>query len=180
MKCSVCGHDNTSTARFCANCGSALVVVPQPPAAAEPVQTSPAKVFEYAGFWIRFLAAIIDGLILSAVSALFSFLLIPSMGFFGLILLCIYHWLFTGIKGQTPGKMALGIQVINASGEKPGLGIAALREIPGKIISTLVFFIGFLFIGISDKKRGWHDVIADTYVVKVETKKTEERDYAVP
>ncbi len=178
MKCSICGHDNASAARFCANCGSTLITEQEPSVITDSEPAQPGEILEYAGFWIRFLAAIIDGIILSAVTALFFF--IPFVFRGGLVIWWIYHWLFTGIKGQTPGKMALGIRVVDAGGEKPGLGIAALREILGKTISTLIFFLGFLFIGISDKKRGWHDEIAGTYVVKVNKDKTEERDYAVP
>jgi uncharacterized RDD family membrane protein YckC len=180
MKCSICGHDNTSAARFCANCGSTLITEPQPHVVAEPESTPPEAVTEYAGFWIRFCAAIIDGIILSVVTALSSLLFAYMTFFFGFILLWIYHWLFTGIKGQTPGKMLLGIKVVDVNGDKPSLGTAALREIAGKTISMIILFIGFLAIGMNDRKQGWHDEVSHTFVVKVETKKTEERDYAVP
>ena len=81
----------------------------------------------------------------------------------------LYFWLFTGLKGQTPGKMAVGIKVVDARGEKPGLGVAALREILGKLISGLIFCLGYLLIAIDKEKRGFHDDIAGTHVVKVES-----------
>ena len=180
MKCSICGHDNTSAARFCANCGSVMDVKPQPSAAIERQKSQLPVSVKYVGFWERFVAALIDGIILSVVSAMFSFLFIPMAFGCGLFAFWIYHWLFTGIKGQTPGKMVLGIKVVDVNGDRPGLGTAALREIVGKTISTLGLLLGFLFIGISDTKRGWHDEIAGTFVTKVKTKETEERDYEVP
>ncbi|MFC2070970.1 RDD family protein, partial [Chloroflexota bacterium] len=146
---------------------------------------------EYVGFWVRFFAAFTDSIIISVILLIItSFFFIASFGYnlwfssspFIFPLYWIYHWLFTGLKGQTPGKMALGIKVVDGRGNKPGLGIAALREILGKTISTLVFCIGFLWIGGDESKQGWHDKIADTYVVKAEKaemKKREEKDFEV-
>ena len=83
----------------------------------------------------------------------------------------LYHWLFIGLKGQTLGKMAVGIKVVNARGSIPGLGDAALREILGKIVSTIVICLGFLWIIWDGRKQGWHDKIAKTYVVRVESRR---------
>ena len=77
----------------------------------------------------------------------------------------LYHWLFTGLKGQTPGKMAMGIRVVDAQGWVPGLGIAALREFVGKFVSGTVLAIGLLWIALDSRKQGWHDKIAGTYVI---------------
>ena len=72
----------------------------------------------------------------------------------------------TGLKGQTLGKMALGIIVVNAQGEAPGIRRAAFREIVGKLASEIAIFLGYLWVGWDEKKRGWHDHIAKTYVVR--------------
>ena len=164
MRCKSCGHDNSPEARFCANCGASLVPAAEPPApAAEPA--APEAAVEYMGFWIRVAAAIIDYLVISAVSALLSF--VPVAGFvFSLVASWLYHWLLIGLKGQTLGKMAVGIKVVNASGSVPGLGYAALREIPGKILSSIAIYLGFLWVAWDKRKQGWHDKIAGTYVVK--------------
>ena len=90
---------------------------------------------------------------------------------FEILLLWLYYWLFTGLKGQTLGKMAVGIKVVNAEGSVPGLGIATLREVPGKIASYIVIFPGFLWIIWDRRKQGWHDKIAKTYVVRVELRR---------
>lgn len=78
-----------------------------------------------------------------------------------------YFTLFTGVFGQTPGKMALRLKVVNERGEIPGLGRAAIREIPGKLLSSLVLSLGFLWIAFDSRKQGWHDKIAGTYVVRL-------------
>jgi uncharacterized RDD family membrane protein YckC len=135
---------------------------------------------EYAGFWIRFAACLIDILIISAAASVFRFgLSLPMLagsGGFGItgmiwssiagFLPWLYWWLLTGLRGQTLGKMILNIKVVNRQGNKPGLGYAALREIIGKTVSFLVLFLGFLWIAWDKDKRGWHDKIAGTYVVK--------------
>jgi uncharacterized RDD family membrane protein YckC len=72
----------------------------------------------------------------------------------------------TGLKGQTVGKMAVGIKVVNRQGNMPGLGRAALREVVGKTISTVIIGVGFLWITWDSQKQGLHDKIADTFVVK--------------
>jgi uncharacterized RDD family membrane protein YckC len=64
--------------------------------------------------------------------------------------------------------MIVGIKVVDAKGNKPGLLSAALREIPGKIISTIIFYIGFFWIAWDTHKQSLHDKIATTYVIKVE------------
>lgn len=183
MHCRNCGHDNLPEARFCASCGAALVATIEPsPAVSEPVSvpSPPVVAMEYAGFWIRFAACLIDILIISAAASVFRFgLSLPMLagsGGFGItgmiwssiagFLPWLYWWLLTGLRGQTLGKMILNIKVVNRQGNKPGLGYAALREIIGKTVSFLVLFLGFLWIAWDKDKRGWHDKIAGTYVVK--------------
>jgi uncharacterized RDD family membrane protein YckC len=178
VHCSHCGRDNPPEARFCANCGSSLAVptvqVPAPTPVSTPTVTT--REPEYAGFWIRFAAYIIDCVILF-IFALFIFFITHFIRFFffmpfsGMVVVWLYFWLFTGLKGQTPGKMAVGIKVVNAGGTLPGLGIAALREILGKIVSSLVFYLGYLWIIWDGKKQGWHDKIGGTYVIPVKTRR---------
>jgi len=172
VQCKVCGKDNPPEARFCANCGSSLVTTIEQPAptvlpSAEPA--APEVAVEYMGFWIRVAAAIIDFLVILAVSALFSFR--PVGGGFAILVYWLYYWLFTGLKGQTLGKMAVRIKVVDAAGSVPGLGRAALREVLGKTVSSIAISLGFLWIIWDGQKQGWHDKIANTYVVKVESRR---------
>ena len=46
------------------------------------------------------------------------------------------------------------------------MGYAVLREIVGKFVSAIAFFLGFLWIGWDGRKQGWHDKIAGTHVVR--------------
>jgi uncharacterized RDD family membrane protein YckC len=110
---------------------------------------------------------------LGFLSGLVHFPIFPPIISF-LLVGILYYWFFTGLRGQTPGKMAVGIKVIDAQGNRPGLGIAALREVLGKLISTIVLCLGFLWIAWGKEKQGWHDRIASTHVVKAV--KTEARE----
>jgi len=170
VQCKICGQDNAPEARFCANCGATLVIMvePPPPAAVpSPPPVAPEATVEYMGFWIRFGASIIDGVVISVVSFVLSRLTWGMAIMSGIFLFWLYYWLFTGLKGQTLGKMAVGIKVVNARGDMVGLGGAAMREILGKLISAIAIGIGFLWIAGDRQKQGWHDKIASTYVVKV-------------
>jgi uncharacterized RDD family membrane protein YckC len=176
MECENCGLDNLTEARFCADCGAALIPRGKKLLPVEPkAQVKPLTAIEYVGFWTRFIAALIDMIAVWILSWALTFLfnLLPEIYLFlysffnSFIVLFLYFWLFTGLKGQTPGKMVVGIKVIDGDGNKPGFLSAALREIPGKIISTIIFFIGFLWIAWDNQKQGLHDKVANTYVVKV-------------
>jgi len=176
VKCPSCGYDNAQEAHFCANCGSRLdAVTGRPAPMAVPVAEAVVGVaVEYMGFWIRFGAAVIDYVIVSVVSTVVSFLGSWSWGggpLFGFLVPLLYYWLFTGLKGQTLGKMAVSIKVVNSEGSVPGLGYAALREIVGKFISTIFICLGFLWIAWDRQKQGWHDKIASTFVVRVKSRR---------
>ena len=177
MQCKVCGQDNPQEAGFCSKCGAVLATTVEPAVPATST-VAPEVQVEYIGFWKRFTAAIIDVVIISAVAVPIGF--IPLwMGdsefspgpFIWVPMSWLYFWLFTWLKGQTPGKMVVGIKVVNAQGEKPRIVIAALRDILGRYISGAVIGLGFLWIAIDKEKRGWHDSIASTHVVKVEPTK---------
>jgi uncharacterized RDD family membrane protein YckC len=146
----------------------------------------------YAGFWRRALAMMIDGFILYLIGV---FLLIVGMialwkgslplagyhslrfsgttAYFFVTWVCLaflvkmsYFTYFHGTSGQTPGKMVLRIRVEQIDGEEMTLGIGFLRWV-GYIISSLPLYLGFLWIGLDPQKRGWHDRIAGTVVVRL-------------
>ena len=166
MTCPQCQAESNAEARFCFNCGTEFV-------------DSPAS--EYASFGLRLAAFSIDFIILFLVYLALSVLRVvgefqrvaggSSLLVFmasALILLTpsLYYWLLTGIRGQTLGKMAVGIKVVNNQGRKPGLARAALRESIGKTISTLVLLLGFLWVILDSRRQAWHDKLSGTYVVK--------------
>jgi uncharacterized RDD family membrane protein YckC len=123
---------------------------------------------ERMGFWIRTCAALIDGVIFMVGFMVLAVLLGESASFFVAILLAaLHHVILTSIRGQTLGKMALGIQVVKASGDVPGIWTSLLREIVGKFLSIAFFFpLGFLWVGWNRNKRGWDDLIGGTYVIR--------------
>ena len=167
MFCPDCGQDNPGEARFCRACGAALEVSSR----AGLVGTEAAvALVAYAGFWIRFAAWIIDSVIIwigtAVLSALSLFVDFYTASLPVLLLGPLYFVLLTGLRGQTLGKMLVGIRVVGRDGQVPGLGYAALREIVGKFVSFLVFLLGFLWIGWDGRKQGWHDKIAGTHVVR--------------
>lgn len=97
-------------------------------------------------------------------------LLIGLVGTSILVFMAIEIVYFAGLTaayGATVGKMVLGLRVVTTNGQKIGFGKAALREIIGKWISGLVFGLGYLWVAFDEKKQGWHDKIAGTYVVKI-------------
>ena len=168
MYCSNCGQNNPAEASFCADCGAAIAAAAEPSQQALPTQTGvpAAAAVEYAGFWLRFGARIIDSILLLILQFILAVTGLTLGGPSTVIILFVYFWLFTGLKGQTPGKMAVGIKVVDARANVPGLGPAGIREIPGKIISTLFLFLGFFWVIWDSNKQGWHDKLAGTFVVK--------------
>jgi hypothetical protein len=69
-------------------------------------------------------------------------------------------------KSKTIGKAALGLQVVSSKDGTPiGFWKMLFREWIVKSASGSVFLLGFIWILIDDRNRGWHDKILDTYVV---------------
>ena len=103
---------------------------------------------------------------LSAWTSLSGFYVVLSAYVLVVLVHFAYHVFLVGVKGQTLGKMALGIQVVNADGNTPGFGRALLREVPGKLISRLPLYLGYFWAGWDPHKRAWHDHISGTFVVR--------------
>ncbi|HQF89775.1 MAG TPA: RDD family protein [Methanofastidiosum sp.] len=180
--CGKCGKDNPVGAKFCENCGATLDATPVKQQT--PYATGNWLSHEHAGFLPRLVAWIIDTIILGIVGRIVA---IPfgtsysygydmgyntgfNLGSIGTILTAIvglaYIMYFEGGKGATPGKMVMKLKVIGTDGRMPiGYGTAFIRWI-GKIISTVVILLGYIWILFDKEKQGWHDKIANTFVVK--------------
>ena len=104
------------------------------------------------------------GITAVAIAAIIGFLFIVGAVMFIQVL---YYVLFTGLRGQTPGKMLVGIKVVDEEGAIPGLGRAIMREVIGKFISAIVFDVGYLWVLWDPNRQAWHDKIAGTFVVPV-------------
>jgi len=123
---------------------------------------------EYAGFGRRLGAVLVDGLIVGAAGGLLGLLAPDSGGVQALVVLgsVLYYVLFIGVRGQTPGKMALGIKVVGPDGGPPGAVRAFVREVVGKFLSSLILCLGYLWMLWDEKRQCWHDKLADTVVVR--------------
>ena len=136
--------------------------------------TGSPSTFQYAGFWRRFLASFIDGIVLLIISASisipFAALKNDALTVFSRIISLLisagyYIFFWTNQDGQTLGKRLLAVKVIKENGGPIDIGTAVVRYI-GYLISGFVLFLGFLWIGWDKRKQGWHDKIARTLVVK--------------
>lgn len=138
-------------------------VIPPTAPVINPTTTTGGK--EYATFLSRALAAIIDGILIGVVtSGLSGFT--DNNNSIGTLIGAAYHiYMLVNYNGATLGKQAMGIKVVTASGQPIDYKTAALRYI-GYIISGLALGLGFIWVLFDEKKQGWHDKIANTYVVK--------------
>lgn len=130
---------------------------------------------QYAGGGVRFLAALIDVIVIMVVSFILGLVLALALGKNGetlgsllsIVINIGYFVFYQAINGQTLGKKAMKIKVVDLSGNKPTIMTFFLREIIGKLISAIILLIGYLMILWDAKKQGLHDKIAGTVVVKV-------------
>ena len=75
----------------------------------------------------------------------------------------LYYVFFWTILGQTLGMVLLGLRVVTVEGRSLTVWRAILRFI-GYMIAALPFFLGFAWILVDDRRQGWHDKLAGTYV----------------
>ncbi|HOK06359.1 MAG TPA: RDD family protein [Syntrophales bacterium] len=151
---------------------------------------------EYGGFWRRAAAALVDQVVLNLFYFCIFVVLFGAL-YLGALLevaaydpfettdgaLVIYQGLsvlangayfvyFHGSRGQTPGKILLGLRVVPVGGERMTYGIAFLRWV-GYLVSALFLFLGYLWVAFDGRKQGWHDKIAGTYVVRTDRRHPE-------
>lgn len=123
-----------------------------------------------AGFWRRFAAALLDGIILGIVGGILGAILgFDRNGINGIstLLGVLYYTYLEGTTGQTLGKQALGIRVIDLSGGGPiGFGRAFIRYI-GRFVSAIVLLLGYLWMLWDKERQTWHDKFANSVVVPV-------------
>jgi uncharacterized RDD family membrane protein YckC len=141
----------------------------------------------YGGFWLRVVAYILDAILLNIVFGIFGMIfgitIIPanfatmdthdamtSMGTLQLVSLVV-TWLYFALmessaRGATVGKMAVGLRVVTEQGNRLSF-LNATGRFFAKLISAIILCIGFLMVAFTDRKRGLHDMIASTLVVKV-------------
>lgn len=132
----------------------------------------------YAGFWTRFVAYLIDMIVIYAISSLLntiSFGLLnkvldfPILGEESLsyvIVMFTYFIAMTYFFSQTLGKMIMKIKVETNRGDKLSLADVVYRELVGRLLTIFLAYLPYLAVAFINKKKGLHDFIADTVVVK--------------
>ncbi|WP_083248206.1 RDD family protein [Desulfuribacillus stibiiarsenatis] len=135
--------------------------------------------FRVAGFWIRFLAYVIDLMAIGFLTTIILWVISQvvdistwnvsllevgaiSVGVIGFL----YFVLFTKLSSQTLGKLMFGLQVIRQDGAPLDWLTVLIREVAGRTVSQLFgSHIGYLWIAFHPQKTSWHDMFADTYVI---------------
>ena len=141
----------------------------------------------YGGFWIRFLATIIDSAVAMVATALIGVVLkvpkgvISEMIFGDELFLStypLYSWIliivgilyFVGLPATTwrgtVGKKVLGIEIVDTNGDTISIFRSIIRNI-ARIFSGLLLCLGYIIAAIHPQKRALHDLVANTYVVNV-------------
>lgn len=140
---------------------------------------------QYVGFWARFLAMLIDSLLLIVILGLIigaffgqKYMELAMAGdptaaqglgaayLIQLVLpaaIILAFWIY---RSATPGKMVISAEIVDAKSlGKPSVGQLIVRYV-GYYISSIVLCLGFLWIAFDARKQGWHDKIAGTVVIK--------------
>lgn len=135
-----------------------------------------------AGFWIRFVAYIIDAILISSISGLvLSPLMLVNDGFpievsawtvNGIIATLIYYIYFlvmTKLFQQTLGKMIIGIKVVSIDNRALTWQDVFFRETIGRIIYNAFWILKLLYLTVAftKNKQGIHDMIGNTKVVYI-------------
>ncbi len=121
---------------------------------------------KHANFLIRFLATLIDTIIIFIPISLISEKYYADT--IGAIII-ISFWILW--HGQTIGKKLLNLKIVDENYFDINLKTAIIRYI-GYYISTITFFIGFAIIAFREDRKGLHDILAKTYVIHTDKKKT--------
>lgn len=204
MRCPACGHQNPEHARLCRDCGLSLYVECSACGVenaadrtfctncqAQLRETSPAGLgatgapaaFELgrpAGFWIRFLASIIDGIPLFLVSALLAWVIFGESIFdwaesggvtagdgLNFVLGGLYATAFVSLLGGTVGVLLLKMRILRPDGTMLGPGRALARYLVLVVSSAFILplIVSAFMVGIRQDRRSIHDLVCDTVMV---------------
>lgn len=136
---------------------------------------------EYAGFWARCGATLVDTVILLLITMPLTMVIYGNsmwasgtkqiLGGWDIVI----NWVFPAIavvlfwhfKGATPGKMIVTMKVVDQkTGLKPSFTQSIIRYF-SYFVSIIPLFLGFFWIAVDKKKQGWHDKLAGTVVVRI-------------
>ncbi|HLZ56090.1 MAG TPA: RDD family protein [Ktedonosporobacter sp.] len=132
-----------------------------------PYQEQPqASAFQYAGVGIRFLAALIDGIIMGVVIFLINRVLGTSGAYVGGLLALVYFIVMEAMYGATVGKMALGLKVVKEDGSAISWQESIIRNLLRIIDGLFAYLVGAIIIWTSPLKQRLGDKLAHTIVIK--------------
>lgn len=150
---------------------------------ANPLASQSQRRLRYSNFWRRFAAQLFDFVILQSIGIGLGFLVVafvlPSGSSEQVLYTCavsaqiLLNWLYNAAMESsmlqgTFGKLAMELKVTTLTGTRVSFGQASARYF-GKILSALLFGIGFLMIGMTEKRQGLHDLLSDCLVLDQES-----------
>jgi uncharacterized RDD family membrane protein YckC len=146
---------------YCQACGTPIQPKPKPVA-----NVTAGTDVTYAGFWARFVAMIIDGLIVWVVGGL----IVAATFGVGIVVLLFGRWLYEAFMlssewQATVGKRAMSIAVTDVDGRRISFARATARHFAKLISWPLTLGIGFIMVAFTSRKQALHDMIAETLVV---------------
>ena len=146
------------------------------------MNNAPASEPQYVGFFMRLLASVIDTLGLFAIIVPLGWsqfrtafdparpISLHQGGLFGFlinwVLLPALVMLFWRFRGGTPGKMVLGMEIVDATTFAPPSNAQLVGRYLGYFLSAFIACLGFVWILWDKRKQGWHDKLAGTVVIK--------------
>lgn len=120
----------------------------------------------FAGFWIRLLGAVIDGLLLGVVTGLIDRIITGGAAVGFLVAGAYFTYFHSTPAGQTVGNRLCGIRIVDSgTGAHLDHGHALLRWVMS-YVSGIALFIGYLWMLWDPAKQTWHDMLAGSYVVR--------------
>jgi uncharacterized RDD family membrane protein YckC len=134
-------------------------------------QHLPAGQGDYAGFWIRFAASLLDGILIGVGTGIVGAMLGADDAGVNLLNLIVgvayFGMLEGGPTGQTLGKRVCNIRVVDATTGQAGIGIGrGIGRYFARWLSAIVLLLGYLWMLWDPRKQTWHDKLVGSIVVK--------------
>ena len=194
--CPSCGNTCMPDGRFCLFCGDLLpesdlraLAWPGTTATMTDSPTAAPVPPEFAGFWLRFWAAVIDMVLECVTALLLTVALHYGLRWFGarhgvtpatsaffsgmafILILAVGAWLYAALMessawGATIGKRLLGLRVVTSFGKQLSFGQATIRHVM-KFLSLFTATVGFMMAGWTKRRQALHDLPLDCLVIRV-------------